>query len=217
MRIDSAGAVSRPDLDTRLNDEPDDSVGDIYQVHIELKGRAMLLSHRYDCDAVEMKAAAAKGSKSKKTDDIESYLYRDRTGNCGVPGAGIKSALATAAKSMPDPRSPRKSARDLFKAAILIEDDVVTLTDESGLPKKTWDALDKRRVIVGQAAIARVRPAFEPGWRLSFTTTVLDAQYISPEMLRDAFDRAGKYIGLCDYRPECGRFDVVRFEKIKLK
>ena len=57
-----------------------------YQVAVTLEGSAALLFHRWNCDAVEAKAKAAKGSAAKKTDDIESYVYRNDAGEICLPG-----------------------------------------------------------------------------------------------------------------------------------
>src|SRR3990167_9841325 len=57
-----------------------------YQARIRIEGTADILFHRWNCEAVEEKATAAKGSKSKKEDNIESYLYRDEDGNICLPG-----------------------------------------------------------------------------------------------------------------------------------
>jgi len=40
-----------------------------YQVKVTIQGCSDLLFHRWNCDEVEIKSAAAKGSKTKKTDN----------------------------------------------------------------------------------------------------------------------------------------------------
>ncbi|HUW33760.1 MAG TPA: hypothetical protein VM223_19290 [Planctomycetota bacterium] len=52
-----------------------------YRVAVTIRGDADLLFHRWNCEAVEAKARSAKGSAAKKTDDLESYVYRNRTGS----------------------------------------------------------------------------------------------------------------------------------------
>jgi len=41
-----------------------------YRVELTIRGDADLLFHRWNCEAVEAKAKAAKGSLIKKTDDV---------------------------------------------------------------------------------------------------------------------------------------------------
>ncbi len=104
-----------------VTDVSNDAAQDIgftvpYIVAVTLRGTADFLFHRYSCDAVAEKAAAKKGSKSKKTDNVESYVYRDEGGGLCLPGEYVRQAIIAAAKFQQDPRSPRKSAVDLFKA-----------------------------------------------------------------------------------------------------
>src|SRR5262245_49936512 len=89
-----------------------------YTARVTIQGTAPILLHAWNTEAVEEKGKAAKGSKAKKTDDVESYVYRCPNGNIGVPGAYLRGAIVAAAKYRQDPRSPRKSAQDLFKAGV---------------------------------------------------------------------------------------------------
>src|SRR5882757_1042611 len=90
-----------------------------YVATIRIRGTADILFHRWNAEAVETKGKAAKNSAAKKTDDIESYVYRDESGMICIPGEYLRGATILAAKFKQDPRSPRKSAMDLFKAAVM--------------------------------------------------------------------------------------------------
>jgi hypothetical protein len=171
-----------------------------------ITGTSDLLFHRWNCEAVAEKAAAAKGSKAKKQDNIESYLYRDDTGNICLPGEYVRQAVITAAKFRQDPRSPRKSAMDLFKAAI------ISLSPLVSLGIKAPDYQHKCRVMVQRNGITRVRPAIKTGWTATLTFLVNLPEYVSPDMLHETLSQAGKLIGVGDFRPTYGRFQVRRFE-----
>ena len=56
-----------------------------YSVEITITGTAPVLFHRWSCEDVEAKATAAKNSKTKKTDNIEAYIYRTEKGNIAIP------------------------------------------------------------------------------------------------------------------------------------
>lgn len=86
-----------------------------YRAQITIVGTAPLLFHRWNCESVESKARAKKGSAEKKSDDVESYVYRTEKGELAIPGEYLRGAIVGAAKYQQDPRSPRKSASDLFK------------------------------------------------------------------------------------------------------
>ncbi len=177
-----------------------------FTVECVIRGVAPILFHRWDCAAVDAKAKAKKNSKEKKSDNLESYVYRCDDGTLGLPGINLHMSLVNAAKSKSDPRSPRKSAADLCKAILL-----VTPTISSFMTDK-WDFEDQRRVMVQRNGITRVRPAMREGWRLTFYVTVLDSSYIDKDFLHDLIASAGRYVGLGDFRPQFGRFQIDSFK-----
>lgn len=180
-----------------------------YRVEVTIKGTAPILFHRWNCESVESKSKAKKGSAEKKTDDVESYVYRNENGELSIPGEYLRGSLVGAAKFMQDPRSPRKSAADLFKAAI------VSLTPLASLGVKTWDYLDKRRVCIQRNAITRSRPAMAEGWSCTFIIMVTLPEYVDEHLLNSVVQSAGRLIGLADFRPSFGRFNVTAFKVLE--
>lgn len=180
--------------------------GEPYAVALTITGSSDLLFHRWNCEAVDAKAKAAKNSKSKKSDDVESYLWRNDAGELCIPGEYLRQSIIMAAKFRQDPRSPRKSAMDLFKAG------VVTLTNLSSLGVRDSDYLDTRRVMVQRAGINRTRPAMRAGWKAGFELQILTPEYIDPHFLQDVIQMAGRLVGIGDFRPTFGRFNVTAFE-----
>lgn len=177
-----------------------------YTCEVTLKGVADLLMHRWNCEAVAEKAASAKGSKAKKTDNIESYVYRNDEGEICVPGEYLRGAMVNASKFRQDPRSPRKSAMDLYKAAI------VSLTPLASFGIKDWHYEHKCRVCIQRNSVTRVRPAFKAGWELTFQMMVVLPEYVRPDDFLDVCTNAGRLIGLADFRPTYGRFQVTNFK-----
>lgn len=177
-----------------------------YLANVRLVGVADLLMHRWNVEAVEAKGKAAKGSKAKKTDDIESYVYRDDNGELAIPGEYVRQSIIHAAKYRQDPRSPRKSAMDLFKAG------VVALTPLASLGTGKWDFEDRRRVMIQRSGVTRVRPAMKAGWTIEVQFLVNLPEYIPPDSLQEVLVNAGRLIGLADFRPTYGRFAVQSFE-----
>jgi hypothetical protein len=198
---------------TAMNIGPDASNGGAaeiersipYRVELTIRGEADLLFHRWNCEAVEAKSKAAKGSAAKKTDNIESYVYRNDQGEICLPGEYLRQAVIAAAKFRQDPRSPRKSAQDLVKAA------VVSLTPLASLGVTEWDYEHRCRVQVQRNGVTRVRPALRAGWQASFVLMVNLPEYVSQEMLLGLLTDAGRLIGVGDFRPTYGRFQVVSF------
>lgn len=181
-----------------------------YIVSVRLVGVADILFHRWNVEAVAGKAAAKKGSAAKKTDDLESYVYRNTAGELCIPGEYVRQAVINAAKYRPDPRSPRKSAMDLYKAGVL------SLTELASTGVTDWNFEDKRRVQVQRSGITRTRPALKAGWSITLEFVVNLPEYISPADLHEVLVNAGRLIGVGDFRPTYGRFSVVNFECLKV-
>lgn len=177
-----------------------------YRVAVEITGVCPLLLHAWNCESVDSKSKAKKGSAEKKSDDTESYVMRNAEGEICLPGTYLRGSIIFAAKFMQDPRSPRKSAMDLFKAGI------IAITELASLGSKDWDFLDKRRVVIQRNAITRSRPAFKEGWKAKIILQVNLPEYIDAQLLNTVIQNAGRLIGVGDFRPTFGRFNVTRFE-----
>lgn len=176
-----------------------------YTVNVSIRGCADFLFHRWNAEAVDEKAKAAKNSAAKKTDNLESYVYRNEEGNLAIPGEYLRQSIIHAAKFRQDPRSPRKSAMDLYKAGI------VALTSLASVGKSQWDYEDRRRVVIQRNGVNRVRPALRVGWTADFELMVMTPEYIDEQALHDTISTAGRLIGVGDFRPTYGRFQIVQF------
>ena len=177
-----------------------------YTAFATVRGTAPILFHAWNNESVAEKASAAKGSKAKKSDNVESYVYRNEAGEICVPSLYFCMSLVGAGRFIQDPRSPRKSAMDLFKAGI------VPIYEFCSLGSKDWDYLDQRRVTVQRNSITRQRPAFNKGWKVEVALAILTPEYISPDMLQQTLTNAGRLVGVGDYRPTYGRYLVEHFE-----
>lgn len=180
-----------------------------YSCLVEITGTSDMLFHAWSNEAVAEKAKAKKNSVAKKTDNIESYVYRlPPNNNIALPGSYLRGAIINSARWRQDPRSPRKCAMDLYKGG------VVMLTTYADLGVSTWDYLDRARVVVQRSAVTRCRPAMLAGWKAVFEIMVKAPEYIRPDDLHDVISNAGRLVGVADFRPTYGRFSVTRFELI---
>lgn len=177
-----------------------------YTARVIIEGASDMLFHRWLVESIDAKSRAPKGSAAKKTDDIEAYVWRLENGHLGIPGEYVRQSMIHAAKFRQDPRSPRKSAMDLYKAAVI----PLTILADTG--QAGWDYLDQRRVQVQRAGVTRIRPALKAGWRAEFEFMVQLPQYVSPGDFQDVLTDAGKVIGIGDFRPTYGRFRIAKFE-----
>lgn len=195
-------------VNTNNDGQEDIGFTEPFIAEVTIRGTSALLFHRWSVEGVEEKAKAAKGSKAKKTDNVESYVYRNEKGYICIPNTYFRGSIVNAAKFLQDPRSPRKSAMDLFKAGVIVLDEL------SSLGSKDWDYLDRRRVTVQRAGITRARPAFNAGWECSFHCQVVLPEYVNSDLLNEVIQKAGKLVGLGDDRPSYGRFLVTGFKVV---
>jgi hypothetical protein len=191
-------------------------MGAPFIVEATLEGNSAIIFHRWSVEGIKEKAAAAKGSKAKKTDDIDSYVYKNEEGWVCIPGEYLRQAIIHAAKYRQDPRSPRKSMMDLAKAAIFALEEFVPIVNAAGRKSKEWDYVDQRRVTVQRNGVTRSRPAFFAGWRATFTLQCVLPEYVDATALNELIQLAGKIIGLADGRPSYGRFLVVNYKVLNI-
>src|SRR5438105_3392708 len=73
---------------------PSIAFGEPYTISVALRGVCPILFHRWSNESVAAKASAKKNSAAKRTDDIDSYVYRTTEGEIAIPGAYLKGAIA---------------------------------------------------------------------------------------------------------------------------
>lgn len=184
-----------------------------YTVEMIIRGVCDMLFHAYNVEDVAAKTAAKRGDAIKKQDNVEAYVYRDKEGFIVLPGRYVHGAMCNAARRKQDPSSARKSALDLFKAGIFPEGDARIMVGTKAA--KTWDQLDTQRVVVNHSAVPRTRPMFYAGWSASVRFNVPMPELISPDFFREVAEMAGKFVGVADFRPQYGRFQIDGFKVIK--
>lgn len=182
-----------------------------YFLTLGIRGVAPILLHRYQAEDVEAKKKAGKNSAAKNTDNIEAYVYRNEKGEICLPGTYIYACLQDAGRYMQDPRSPRKSARDLIKAGIVPIDSLAPFMRD-GKTFTDWDYVDVQRVTINRAAVTRHRPAFNAGWQVEWRLLVNAPEWLEPHTVAQLANNAGRLCGIADFRPTYGRFVVTRFD-----
>lgn len=129
--------------------------------------------------------------------DIERYFIKAECFEGAIMNAGKAKKLGTVLKqSMSIPNNPQL----LFRDSKLSPDKLYNIDNYK----------DVRSVCIQRARISRCRPIFTD-W-----SCVVELWYeetrISEHELIDIVEYAGRYIGVCDYRPKFGRFNVTVIE-----
>jgi hypothetical protein len=184
-----------------------------YAALIAVTGTVPILFHRWSVEAVEAQMKGKKGSKVKKTDNVESYVYRLPDDGLAIPSEYFRMSLINASKFKQDPRSPRKSAMDIFKAGVACLEPLCRLGPDKE-PRTRWDYMDQRRVMVQRQGITRNRPALNAGWTAEVMMQVLLPEYIPPQFLHEVMTEAGRLVGVGDFRPSYGRFQITSFQVV---
>lgn len=135
---------------------------------------------------------------------VEWYgsLYVDEAGAPCWPGENIEAMLIAAAK--------KKRLGVQAKAGILSDGNWPIIHKGPSTADELWtlpEYRDRRKARVKQASVMRTRPIFRV-WELEFTVA------FQPDLLNEAeVDEivaiAGEQIGLSDFRPKFGRFEVL--------
>lgn len=120
-----------------------------------------------------------------------------------VPSANFDATFLAGAKL-------QKLGTHWKRGAVVMTDKARLLFDGPSTPEALWEDtrfVDCRGVKVGTAKVMRYRPVFLV-WAteldVAINTDVLDLQEA-----KKAIEDSGKLIGVCEYRPRFGRFEVV--------
>ena len=182
---------------------------------LEIKGTNPLLMHSSTLsNPLDEWAKAIKkvsGKRTKTEDDYEEManleffggMYFDPEVGPYLPGDNIYRSLWDAAKKT--------------KQGVKVKEGLVITSDLNALQydgprtrEELWNLPQHRHtasVKVGMARVTRTRPQF-PQWSATFEGT-FDNSIIDLEDLRGIAETSGRLIGLGDWRPRYGRFEVV--------
>jgi len=180
-----------------------------------IKGLTPLLMHSerlanpFDDLTKELKAIT--GKRKKTEDDLFAMarieymggLYFDDDAGVHLPGYNILAAIVGGGKI-------HKLGTAVKRAVIVNEDRVPVLYTGPKKPSALFENkafVDMRSVKVGTAKITRCRPKFTE-WAATFSVAY-DENSIQKSEIDQCLTSAGLMVGLGDYRPRFGRFQVV--------
>lgn len=160
------------------------------------------------------KEHGANKSRGKKQvynpeEEAEKAIYRSENGKIYHPSEHILGALIKGGVAFKF--EGKKTYKDCMKAGVVVEPECIPLLDKDGKQFKTWDEIDARNVVIQRARVIRWRPRFND-WKMAFTISIIDEDNIPVSTLKDILERAGT-IGIGDYRPRFGRFQVTKFQE----
>jgi len=184
---------------------------------VELEGVVPNLFNRFTEKAQEGldRPGSRKLNQSERIEEAYTKVYRrdnsDPEGEIGIPADNIKKSMLIGAQ-FAGLKIGRRSAMPFMRAVVHLEDTFAGfgVSKPGGIHECAGNIPPGPK---GSKAIIR-RPFLEVGWKLGFSLYIADERVI-PEMVEIALKEAGLLGGLCDHRPEYGRFQVNSFKEIK--
>lgn len=184
-------------------------------INYHIKGMTPMLMHSERLvnpfDPLTREIKAITGKRKKTEDDLLEIarlewlggLYHDDEAGIHLPGYNILACLIGGAKL-------HKLGTAVKRGAIISDDKVSVIYDgaaEPGALFKDPRFVDMRSVKVGTSKVMRCRPIFKQ-WAAKFTVA-FDENAIQKSELDMCLRSAGQMVGLGDYRPRFGRFEVL--------
>lgn len=202
---------------------------DVYE--FTLTGRMPILMHADNIDGADKVHAWRKDPQHKNTpkgDDRyppwawSTYLYLDEEeGFIAIPHTLLTKMLVDAGKSFSMPGS-RKNLKGAVAALLQFERpfypllvngkqidyealppivELETFAEQSEAVKKLGFVLDRKRASVGTSKHVRTRPRFH-GWSITGRIRVDNSDgVLNKDTVEELFNFAGRFCGICDYRP----------------
>lgn len=136
--------------------------------------------------------------------DFDDDIVRNEKGEVCLPSDELKCSIVAAGRRFKDSQSKRKSMEKTLE-----EELSVTPGDISFGVKRT--SRYKRAAVVQRPShTIHPRPMIQD-WKLKFE---LDSGELPMGVVREILDRAGRFIGLGNFRPDFGRYKTVSFQEI---
>ena len=158
--------------------------------------------------AIEMKKYTSKGSKNKSEEDIiklsdlewEAGAYWKDGFGLYIPAENVEATIVNGAKAF-------RKGPDIKKYCNVI-DLYIPFNYGENLSKEeliqNYEYRDTRPMNVGKNKVMRTRPRFDK-WEIAFTL-LYNNEKTDLNIIKNAIEYAGSYVGLCDSRPKYGQF-----------
>lgn len=195
----------------------------MYKVLVRIQGISPILQHAFGADDVKNLQQEAKQRTGQVDYSLEwmGTMYAGIDGYLYQPASHLEGALQKAASAFKVKGKAGKTFKDAVKAyAYIAPVQPRLLWNSEPIPTPTKDLLENptdalqvsvMRVKVQRAAVARSRLMINVGWELEFGIDVIDDQ-LPQAVVKEALAEAGRAVGIGDFRPRYGRFNVVAFE-----
>jgi hypothetical protein len=135
-------------------------------------------------------------------------LYLNRKDKPIIPGRVWEAAICNGAKK-------QKLGKVCKSSVFCHEDSILKYNGPQDINKRVKDPSCRlySAVSIGTSKVMRCRPLFE-GWSATVNLQI-DTDQIDVSNVEEALNVSGKVIGICDYRPRYGRFEVLKLGAVR--
>jgi len=190
------------------------------QYEVELAGDSLIMHNGQTADPLNPFSKAMKeiSGKRKKTDsdyeamaniEFKAGLYVDAKNNVIIPSRVLESVLVEGAKKSKEGKLALSGMFVDTDAAFSYEGYPMTIDELMDSPEHRLCVA----VRVGMAKVMRTRPHFKD-WTACFKVS-LNTDVANENQLKRWVDDAGAYVGIGDWRPRHGRYEIVNFAMAK--
>ena len=195
--------------------------GGYKQYEVVLSGDSLIMHNGRTSNPLDPFTKAMKeiSGKRKKTDaDLEALsnieyqagLYLNEQEQVIVPSRVLESVLVEGAKKSKEGK--------LALSGMFVDTDAILEYHGGPMTVEELTASPEHRlcvaVRVGMAKVMRTRPHFKD-WTCKFKVSVND-QVANASQLKRWVEDAGSYVGIGDWRPRHGRYELVSFEEARV-
>ncbi len=181
---------------------------------VRIKGVAPILFNRVHADELGAVRGRRTQNDAADAEEVERKVYRNEEQHLCVPAINIKQSIIIGTK-MSKLKYGKPAAWRYLEPLVFITPVMVPF-----MPLRTeYDGVDsrvgRRPPKTGGRVVVR-RPFIKEGWVLEFEALLVDDAF-PVDIVQQAFINGGLFAGLCDFRPEFGRYLLETFEQIPVK
>lgn len=184
------------------------------EIQVAIHGLRPYLQHRRPQDEKDVeKSKQITNILRKNAYDVEAGaaeaalgVYLNSKGKPYIPADQIQESMTRAGTQIRVAGQGKKTYKDFMRSYLFITPEQIPLTPE------TWE-VDRRFVRINRAGIMRHRPIFND-WAAKMKITLTD-DTIPVDVVLEILRISGTRVGIGDYRPRFGLFEVAAFDLVK--
>ena len=172
-------------------------------IKVKVKGVCPLVANNPDSmNKLPSGKKVDRASKEYKELSFQCAMYKNKKG-IYQPAEHFERAMELAGNQFKF--QSRMTYGKILKGGVIVEPNQIPH------PKKNKPEHFDKWVVIGKARVMKTRAIFEK-WELEFNIRVFN-DAINFDSLKEILVYAGCYVGVGDWRPKYGRFEVIKFEK----